>query len=107
MFKPLFAAAAALVCMTGDVTVGQAHARGYQIACGENSSVLEISDASMQIHRGGGVTFWSYDSSGSLMKAGLGTWTSSRNGDIRVTANETGRSHVFDGFFNAKCDWMF
>ena len=104
MFKPLFAAAAALVCMTGDVTVGKAHA--YSVACGETSSVLELNSASLQMHKGGSVTFWSRNSSGSLVKEGRGSWTASRNGDVRITASN-GKSHVFNGLFNESCDRMF
>ena len=107
-FKTLVAPVAALTfAISGAFSTPVEAKSDYQVVCGETSSVLETADYSMQIHRGGDVTFFDRDASRSLQEIGGGTWTSSRDGDVRVTANATGKSHVFDGFFQAKCDRMF
>ena len=100
MFKPFAAVAAALVCLTGDVTVQQAQA--YEIACGETSSVLETSAGALQLHKGGAYTFWDEDGN---QTASRGYWRSASNGDVRVFTPDG--THLFRGLMNEGCTRFF
>ena len=100
MFKACVALAASIICMSGDVLVAKAN--GYQIACGETSSVLETKDGALQLHKGGSYTF--YDENGNKTPS-RGYWRYASNGDVRVfTPNG---SYDFPGLLNAECNRYF
>ena len=79
-------------------------AANARVVCGERSTMFEHSNGvdGVHIHRGGGVSVMR---NGEFRDELRGTWTSARNGDVRVT-NMHG-THVLPGALNASCDAFF
>ena len=97
MFRT-FAALAALTVGLWNPVAAQSR---YQIACGTESSVMETSTGALQFHNSGDFTL--FDENTEVVDQGR--WTYARNGDYRVFIG--GKSYVFKGMAQEKCDRFF